>query len=709
MRFIPFVSIVTACLFFHRALAVSNLDSALATACLQYLSQYNWNCTSRRGYSCQCKNINWLQSVTYCIHYGSHHEKPIKHAMKNIEARCEASNHLTLNQLQAVYLNGTNYTRMVTRSDLKTSVVGTLIPNATSFNYYLSKFKETTLFVERSQWFGWGLIFYWVAIILIFSLFNINKKIFGLKNIMNANIVKKYITIPSVFKDYRERTFLLFRFFPINFPTRIDAIIITIFVILNILFVATGWDIHLPHPSFSNQWKLTMRMLSYRVDIMALSLFPVIYMFGIRNNPFVAISGISITSFNLYHKWSSYACTVLLLIHSIIWTEWAIRYSTYARYAAREYFQWGIVATILLFLLCFHSEKIFRDRFYETFLFFHKSMNIVLIIGVYYHIRSFGWLWWVRASIGIWAGDRVLRIAWVILNGGLKKARLTDCFNGVIKLSIPKPKFFKYQAGMFVYIYFVGINEPWFYSLQSHPFTILNEPQEDKSNSSNLVIYFKVNKGITKRMLKRLENSGKREINCRVLLEGPYGIQLPHIAPVRRNYTGICAGLGITAVYPELCEIAMKTKETCDFSHHLYWIIHDDCHVEWFSKELNKLQELGCKINVLCTSGGEVDELSKNDLKSTTKLASASISITSTTSEVKNKVQIDYVDGRPDLSMLIQTEIQKSQVQQPLPRDITFLTCGPSSFNDTLRYSMVHSIAKDLIIDVDFDEKSFTW
>lgn len=718
MKVSSFLQVLWLTLYVRRAAALSIFDSSLATACLKYIGTFNWNCTASKGYKCQCKNINWLQTVSYCVNYGSEHEQPIKHAMEHIVKRCATSasdsNELTLSQLEAIFQNGTNYARNITDKDTKNAVVGTLIPDPDTFNYYLTKYKQYTQFIERSQWFGWGLVWYWVAVILICTILNISKRVFGFNNILNTTRIKKHVMIPSVYKQFKERTFVLCKCLPFTFPTRIDALIVSLFVILTIITSCLCYDISLPHPNFKDQWKLNVRLINYRVDIMAMSLLPVIYIFGIRNNPFVTMTGLSLGSFNFYHRWCAYVCTILVLIHSALRTQWAKKSGTYVSSTKEEYFQWGIVATILMFLLCGHSEKIFRQRFYEAFLFFHKAMNIVLIVGIYYHIVQFGWISWVWAIVGIWVGDRVLRISWIVLNGGVKTATLTDCCNGVIRLSVPRPRYFKYQPGMFVYIYFLGLNEPWFCSLQSHPFTILSEPQADKSKPDNLLIYFKVNKGITQRMLKRLESSGQQSIECKVLMEGPYGVQIPHLAPIKKNYIGICGGLGITAVYPEVLQAVQMTKGQDQFSHHLTWIINNIEHVDWFQEELVGLAEAGCSVDILCTNSSRHNEEKSNmktEFQVVTKTQSATSSVLSSensdsSSSLRDKVK--HLDSRPDMFKLITSHVHNAESKESA-RDVLFLTCGPSEFNDILRFKMAEIMSDNLKVNIDFEEKSFTW
>lgn len=79
----------------------------------------------------------------------------------------------------------------------------------TDFNWYHQKFKEYTVFVERSEWFGWSLIFYWVFIMSVVYIFNIIKVFLGLKFLSRFNnLINKTLLIPSEFKNYHDKTFI---------------------------------------------------------------------------------------------------------------------------------------------------------------------------------------------------------------------------------------------------------------------------------------------------------------------------------------------------------------------------------------------------------------------------------------------------------------------------------------------------------------------
>lgn len=185
-----------------------------------------------------------------------------------------------------------------------------------------------------------------------------------------------------------------------------------------------------------------MAFVSRRADLMAIALFPVVYLFGIRNNPFIPITGLSFSTFNFYHKWSAYVCFMLAVVHSIVMTASGVKRGVFQSLVRKFYFRWGIVATILMSIIIFQSEKVFRNRGYEIFLLIHKAMNIMFIIAMYYHCHTLGWMSWIWSMAGILCFDRFCRIVRIIMNGGLKTATLstTDDSN-VIKISVKNQSF----------------------------------------------------------------------------------------------------------------------------------------------------------------------------------------------------------------------------------------------------------------------------
>lgn len=533
------------------------IDSTLASACIFYELKFDWGCKSHsngmKAYACRCANVEWLGSVTNCVYENSNSTRLINHALRHISKRCLSKGgfHYSLDDMQNFYKNATGYLREPTPMDLTVPVDAPLRVNQTAYQYYHKGFKDFTFSVERSQWFGWGMVFYWATIIAFATVFNVSRRVFGFS--WENNLIRRKFTLPSVFGQYHNSPMTILNFFQFYFPTTLQFSVIILFWIVTIICSCVGYNtISMPHPYLSSRWYANLDLISYRTDLMSVSLFPVVYLFGIRNNPFIRLTGMSFATFNLYHKWSAYVMVILGFVHSIIWTVWAISKEGggYKVWWMDSYWQWGVFATFLSFLLVFHSDKWLRDVAYEFFLVFHKLFNVMFIVCMYYHINTLGWLGWVWSMAGILAFDRLCRFIKIVLCGGVQTSLMTDCGNGVIRMKVKKPRYLSFDAGAFAYVYFFSTKDPWIYSFQSHPFTVLSTTDDDERS---MTIFFKVEKGVTKNVLNRLLKSGNETLEYKVIVEGPYGSTHSYNKnSTRKLACRICCRFGCQCCVPTL-------------------------------------------------------------------------------------------------------------------------------------------------------------
>lgn len=691
------------------------IDSTIASSCKYYLDQFNWDCyiqsSTKHGgsYPCYCTNTNWLQSVTNCIYNATTEQHLRIKGFEHISKRCKqkVGIDISLNEMENYRLNGMNF--LVNVTDIAIPVNGTLIVNKDNFNWYHLKFKQVTLFVRDSQWFGWGLVFYWIFILSVATILNLNDKLIGWKPLdkFYSNSIKKYLIIPPLWNNkYHERTFILWKFIPLNFPLRLNGIIVTVFVILTIIFCCINYDtVTLPHPYLTTSYYANVVLISYRTDMISIALFPLIYLFGSRNNFLLPLTGLSFSSFQFYHKWCAYVAVTLAFIHTIVWSAWAFnKGGPYSAWYIDAYWKWGIAAITLMILLVLHSEKIIRDIMYEIFLWLHQFMAIIFIVAMYYHLVPMGWQGWIYSIIAIYSLERFMRLFKIILNGGLISATLQSCGDDVVKIIIPKPKYCSYPAGSFAYIYFLSLYDAWFYNFQSHPFTILKEPQ---TRGENLIIYFKVQKGITRVMFNNIlgnNNNNRGKLNCKILLEGPYGTTFEQRVKLNKNVTGITAGLGICAVFPHLYQtinLNNTDMEKPRFNYKLYWVIHNYNDVAWFRTELESFRQRGGEIVIIVTGDNTNDNSSFDSSNSGELLLRETEKINNL-----NDFTIKHLGERPDLEKLVEDEINQSEKQE---NDLVIITCGPSEFNDELRSIVGNKLNKDTKIDISYKSESFTW
>ncbi|CEP62552.1 ferric/cupric-chelate reductase LALA0_S05e08174g [Lachancea lanzarotensis] len=668
------------------------VDSSLASACLYYEKMFDWGCNthgqSKKAYKCRCSNVNWLGTITNCIANNTDSKRLRDHGFRHIIGRCQSKANLdyTMDEMYGYWKNGTQFLRDPTMADMNHSVNTTIRVDQPEFDWYYRKFKDYTFSVQRSQWFGWGLVFYWSAIIVVCTAFNLNQKFLGLK--LTNKWLSRSLVVPSFFQNTLLKYPKLQKLFPGPYATRLQALAVIVFIVQVFITTGVGYEMKLPHPYLSSRWFMNLTLVSYRTDLMSMSLFPLIFFFGIRNNPFIPLTGMSYASFSYFHKWCAYVATGLAFIHSIIWTVWSMHDGGYKMWAMDLYWQYGVAAMTLMALLIFHSTKLIRDMAYEIFLFFHQFFNIFFIIAMYYHCIDLGWMGWIWSMAGILCFDRVLRIARIILSGGLQKSTLTDCGNGIMKLTLKKPKFLKYKPGTFAFIYFLSWNDPWYYQWQSHPFTLLST---SVNNSDEITVIFKAHKGITQQLLYRLLKSGEDSIQVRVMVEGPYGDVLPQKAKVEKKLVGIAAGLGVTAVYAQLAHLL--EAQVPELGSKMYWAVNDIAHVAWFQDEINWLLSKNCEVTILCTTRKDMDE-------------SKPTSLCCSARALLQKLKVQSLYGRPDLAVLVASEIRESSEQS---RDLAFISCGPTAFNVDFRASVSACLDKKQSIDVTYLEESFAW
>ncbi|CCE61380.1 hypothetical protein TPHA_0A03020 [Tetrapisispora phaffii CBS 4417] len=711
-----FVRYLLPWLLIRQVFSLVLIDSTVASACIYYAAQFDWDCGSHsnnmKAYACRCANINWLGTVTNCIMTTTDEKHLMEKALKHLSTRCiqKADLDYTVSELLKIYENGTNYLRDSNPMDFDMPVYDTLNINMTAFEFYHSSFKHYTVAVRTSQWFGWGLVFYWVFIISVATVFNTfpNTKLVSL---FNNNIIKKKLILPSSVKNYKDRTLLLWGFIPFNFHTRLNTLVVTVFCILTAITCCVYYDVPLPNAYLTSQYSKNINLISYRTDIMSISIFPLIYLFGTRNNPLIYISGIQFPTFIFYHKWCAYVCTLLAFIHSLIWTYDGVKNDTYIAQFVDNYFVWGVVAMAFMGFLVVQGEKVFRDYFYETFLVLHKIFNIIFIISMYYHMNILGWLGWVWSMAGILIYDRLMRIVRIIWNGGVHNATLSVCGDGIIKIEMKKPKHCKYLPGSFAYLYFLEPHNFWFYCFQSHAFSVLTDPQEDPKNTNHIIFYFKAQKGITKAMLNRILYEG-RNLTCKMMIEGPYGTAptqfLTEKFSQNTRKVGVAAGMGIVSIYPFFVQFLKNNKHKSSETK-FFWIINDLSGLTWFRSELKFLVDNGCDLTIFVSrdNGSDVEmEVIDYDNKDKEIVYENENDFLLKSDSSDIEFNVIFLGKRPDLHALVKNEIDASKTSL---KDIQFLSCGPPSFNDILRHSVVDNITSDLTFEVGYSEESFTW
>jgi hypothetical protein len=106
----------------------------------------------------------------------------------------------------------------------------------------------------------------------------------------------------------------------------------------------------------------------------------------------------------------------------------------YAMEATQPYWQWGIVATIMVVLLTFASGLYSRSFLYEFWLLTRFVFSVLLIVACWYHASDlYAFLGGVEdflyAVAAVWFIDRFARIVRILMVGP-RRAKVSEIGDG---------------------------------------------------------------------------------------------------------------------------------------------------------------------------------------------------------------------------------------------------------------------------------------
>lgn len=643
------------------ASALVIIDSSLASSCIYYFKNFDWGCggtgQGHAMYMCRCYNVDWLGSVTNCMETQGASEAETRHAWKHLHTRCvqKAEVDYSLDQLAAYSENATAYMEYPSDVNLDTQTYHPLAVNESAYAIYKLSFDQMNHHVYKTQWFGWGLVFFWAAFLAVHTVGNILWTCFQVH--MSPRTVRQW------YNKHMTATTAVFSL------TRLDLVLSLLFIIQATLSTALSYTVELPNMYINDAYFLTLDLIGYRSGIIAFSLMPVAFVFGLRNNPFCVLTGLPQAVLIRYHKLVAIVMCIEAMIHSAVWTAYAIRSGGYITWVIDDYWRWGIVGTVLIYLMMFQSVAILRKLAYEVFLLTHKVFGWLFIVAMWYHCNTLGWMGWVYSLIALTAYDRVMRLVKTfILNRGYTQIAVTVVSDTTLKISIPKSEVFHsvYKAGNHVYLSFY--HWPiWYQCLQSHPYTIVSSPVE----SPNVVsIYVRVKRGTTK-ALASLRGDEKGVVRMWALIEGPYGDGVKKYGE-KDAIVGIAGGLGLASLLPSLLLRPQGAR--------LYWVVKHMDDVDFLHREVEYLRANGCEVHVF-VNRSEVDS----------------------EEELGDRKFLTVVSERPNVDKWV------SDCCEAQDRDIHVLSCGPGSMDDDVERSVRRHIVVGQEHSVYHQKEQFQW
>ncbi|KAM3452367.1 hypothetical protein NHJ6243_009394 [Beauveria neobassiana] len=124
--------------------------------------------------------------------------------------------------------------------------------------------------------------------------------------------LKRRLLLPATF-GYRcaQRTW------GCSVPPRIQSLTIFAFIAINTVFSVIGYQLTKENYYFDNVLDQALRYVSDRTGIIAFVNFPLIWLFGMRNNVAIWLTGWDFGTYNSFHRWTARIATIQAIVHSL--------------------------------------------------------------------------------------------------------------------------------------------------------------------------------------------------------------------------------------------------------------------------------------------------------------------------------------------------------------------------------------------------------
>ncbi|KXT17614.1 hypothetical protein AC579_10141 [Pseudocercospora musae] len=318
-----------------------------------------------------------------------------------------------------------------------------------------------------------------------------------------------------------------------------------------------------PNEKDSETGKVTLSFgnsppIASRSGWMALACLPFIIATSSKSNIITTITGVSHEKLQVFHRWISYACFILALIHTFPFIVYHIWKGDMVKSWNEDVFYWtGVVALVAQAWLTFASFSPLRNLCYEFFKASHFLAALIFVVFFFLHcdFRLSSWDYFIATGV-IFSLTFLHSQLRIYFQHGLRNAKISLASNGFIKVSIPTKT--TWRAGQHYFIRFMGLGT---HGLTAHPFTACSLPSKAhyyEAKDSELVFYIRPQGGFTARLAKFAEQHPNASM--RVLLDGPYGgIDMRKLASSQKTLA-LAGGSGAGWLLP-LIEAFLRRKD----------------------------------------------------------------------------------------------------------------------------------------------------
>ncbi|KAF4972129.1 hypothetical protein FZEAL_9661 [Fusarium zealandicum] len=496
-------------------------------------------------------------------------------------------------------------------------------------------------------------------------------------------------------------------------PPRIQSLTLLAFLFINIVLSIHGYKIVPVNMYFPSTKKQILRYASDRTGIISFANFPLIWLFGMRNNVLMWLTGWEFGTYNNFHRWVARIATVQAIVHSVGYTLLILEEGGWSNFLFWwQYMFWwtGELATIFMSLLVGASFYWIRRQHYELFLVVHIVMSILVLVTMLGHVSifrgEFDALFWI--PVFIWVGDRVLRALRIAaFNPKLWDTWATSFYNpssNIVRLVIPwSASLYKPAPGTYYYIHVLNGVRCW----ESHPFTVatvsdqgqtstkvmgeqaplletnnvessLNETEAQSlyPDSYNMTFLIRPYDGFTSRLRDAAEAEWPQKVPQRVLVDGPYG----HTQPLHL-FDNVIFVVGGSGMVVPLSYLQVLTGSTAPRSVRIHWAV----------------REPGFALDIL-----------ENDIGDVLGSANLTIEIHLTSHTSRDELndwptQVTLRHGRIDASSVVTSASEKAEGES-----LAVVACGPAQMADDARKSVAGLLRKG-VTRIEYFEESFQW
>lgn len=229
-------------------------------------------------------------------------------------------------------------------------------------------------------------------------------------------------------------------------PSRLEALIIAAFSVLSLILCAVdvyrlpGSWIYASFKERGDQAQI-LSLIARRCGDMAIANLAIIWLFSMRNNPLILITGWGFATFNQFHRWVARVTFLELVVHAGVFTKYQFVKGGLARYkyvyAQLEWFVMGVVALVFFSLVLGLASAPLRARFYDSFLVVHVLLAVVFFSTLWFHVGPQFFTQYLWPVVAIWPLERLLRIVRLFITGAKGIASVSaDDSAGMVRVDV---------------------------------------------------------------------------------------------------------------------------------------------------------------------------------------------------------------------------------------------------------------------------------